>query len=95
MWRNVARLLLIAVIVAAAYHLFRDLLQLVSMDSSLTDVLHRRHQWCGAYCDSVTLPLDILGITVPLVALLQNKLRIGFAIVSVIVLISLLFMLLP
>lgn len=71
------------VLLLSVYHLIRDVLQALSMDSAFTDIGHRSHQWCGAYCDEVTIPFDVLGIVVPVIVLRRGHVgRLGWLLVA-------------
>jgi hypothetical protein len=62
------------ILVFSTYHLIRDLLQTFNLDSAFTDIGHRSHQWCGQYCDVVTIPFDVVGILVAATVLKKNRL---------------------
>ncbi len=71
------------VLAVSAYHLIRDLLQTFSLDSAFTDIAHRPHEWCGGYCDVVTIPFDILGIVIAAVVLKRGRVGIqGIALLA-------------
>lgn len=67
------KLLFIGVLLFSVYHFARDLLQTSNLDSAFTDIGHRAHQWCGGYCDVVTIPFDIFGIVIPAIVLKRNR----------------------
>lgn len=72
-----------AILLFSTYHLIRDLLQTLNLDSSFTDIGHRSHQWCGAYCDVVTIPFDILGIVISATILKRGKIgKLGVALIA-------------
>lgn len=61
------------VLAVSTYHLIRDLLQTFNLDSTFTDIAHRPHEWCGGYCDVVTIPFDLLGILIAAIVLKRNR----------------------
>jgi len=67
------KILFIIILVTSSYHMVRDLLQTFNFDSFFTDIAHRPHQWCGQYCDVVTIPFDIVGIIISAIVLKRNK----------------------
>lgn len=67
------RILFIIILVTSTYHFIRDLLQTFDLDSAFTNIAHRPHQWCGAYCDIVTLPFDVAGIVISAIVLKRNR----------------------
>lgn len=66
----------VVILVASIYHFVRDLLQTVDLDSALTDIAHRPHQWCGKFCDVVTIPFDIISIVAAAIVLKRNRIGI-------------------
>jgi hypothetical protein len=65
----------IIILIASIYHFIRDLLQTLDLDSVFTDIAHRPHEWCGQYCDVVTIPFDVISIAVS--AFILNRNRVG------------------
>lgn len=51
------------ILIGATYHLIRDVMQIAGIENAFTEVWHWNHEWCGRYCDYVTLPLDLFVIT--------------------------------
>ncbi|HEX8762961.1 MAG TPA: hypothetical protein VF733_04370 [Candidatus Saccharimonadales bacterium] len=85
----------IIILVTSAYHLIRDLLQTFDMDSAFTNIAHRPHEWCGQYCDVVTIPFDVITIAVSAYILKRNKVgKMGIALLATLPL-WLIFSLLP
>ena len=68
-WKTV----FIIILIASTYHFVRDLLQTFDLDSAFTNIAHRPHQWCGQYCDVVTIPFDIISIVVSGYILKRNR----------------------
>lgn len=78
-WKTV----FIVILVASTYHLIRDLLQIFDMDSAFTDIAHRPHEWCGQYCDVVTIPFDVITITISAYILKRNRVgKLGIALLA-------------
>ena len=94
-FRNVLRYVFVIVLIASIYHLVRDILQTIDMDSSFTDVLHRQHLWCGAYCDYVTYPFDIMGIALSVYALRTGHYKIPAALLTAAGIVTVIFNSLP
>ena len=61
------------VLLGAIYHLFRDILQIAGFENIFTQVGHWNHEWCGAYCDYVTLPIDLFLIIASAVIIRRRK----------------------
>jgi hypothetical protein len=77
------KVIFIIILVAATYHLVRDLLQTFNLDSASTDIAHRPHEWCGQYCDVVTIPFDVITIAVSAYILKRNKVgRLGIVLLA-------------
>lgn len=73
----------IIILIASTYHFIRDLLQTFDLDSVFTDIAHRPHQWCGQYCDVVTIPFDVITIAVSAYTLKRNKVgKLGIALLA-------------
>lgn len=86
---------LIIILVVSTYHFVRDILQTFDLDSAFTDIAHRPHQWCGQYCDVVTIPFDIISIVASAHILKRNRVgKLGIALLASLPL-WLLFSLLP
>jgi len=68
-WKTV----FIIILIASSYHFIRDLLQTFDLDNAFTDIAHRPHEWCGTYCDVVTIPFDIISIAVSAYILKRNR----------------------
>lgn len=65
--------LFVFILLLSLYHLIRDILQTLDIHNAFTNILHRPlHLWCGAYCDYVTYPLDVIGIVGSFVVLKRN-----------------------
>jgi hypothetical protein len=62
-----------AVLLFSIYHLVRDLLQAFNLDSVFTNIGHRSHQWCGSYCDVLTIPFDVLGVIISAIVLKRGR----------------------
>lgn len=84
-----------AVLLFSIYHLARDLLQTFNLDSAFTDIGHRSHQWCGSYCDIITLPFDIAGIAISAIVLKRNRIGLLGSLLLVMIPIFIGFTLLP
>jgi hypothetical protein len=69
------RAIFIIILVVASYHFIRDLLQTFDLDSAFTNIAHRPHEWCGQYCDVVTIPFDV--ITIAISAYILKRSRVG------------------
>ena len=61
------------ILIFSSYHLLRDILQIIGINILFANILHREHLWCKPFCDLVTLPPDILGITGSLIVLKRNS----------------------
>jgi len=73
----------IIILVASTYHFVRDLLQTFDLDSAFTNIAHRPHEWCGQYCDVVTIPFDIISIAVSSYILKRNRVgRLGIVLLA-------------
>lgn len=67
------RIVFIIILVASAYHFIRDVLQTFDLHSFFTNVAHRPHEWCGQYCDVVTIPFDVISIVVTAIVLHRDR----------------------
>lgn len=61
------------VLMGAVYHLLRDILQIVGVNNIFTNIGHWSHQWCGTYCNYVTLPVDGLLIITSAIIISRRK----------------------
>lgn len=85
----------IVILIASTYHFIRDVLQTFDLDSAFTDIAHRPHQWCEQFCDVVTIPFDVITITISAYILKRNRVgKLGIALLASLPL-WLLFSLLP
>ena len=64
---------LILVLIGAVYHLTRDILQIAGIQNVLTELGYRSHEWCGAYCDYVTVPLELFVITASAIVIRRKR----------------------
>ena len=72
------------ILVGAGYHLIRDILQIVEYQNVFTQIGHWGHEWCGLYCNYVTLPIDLFLIVASVVVLKRKKSGIlGICVVTV------------
>ncbi len=67
------QVLLWGVFIFFAYHLVRDVLQIMGVETWLTQVGHRPHIWCASYCKEVTLLPEILTVLVTSWLLYRKK----------------------
>lgn len=71
------------VLFGSIYHLVRDILQILGVYNLFTEAGHWEHEWCGAYCDYVTLPLDIFLIATSLIVIRNKRAGIGGILIAV------------
>ncbi len=64
---------MVIILIGGLYHFLRDVLQVFDFSSTITDLFHREHKWCGSYCDYVTFPIDFLLIAFSITAIRKNK----------------------
>ncbi len=93
--KPVIRYLFVIILLFSSYHLIRDILQTFNIYNSFTNIFHRPHLWCGAYCDYVTYPLDVFGIVGSLIVLKRNKLGVVGKVILFSLLLWLLAVILP
>lgn len=74
--KKAIRTIFAIILVFSCYHLIRDVVQILELNNDLTEIFHRNHQWCGQYCNYVTLPLEIFGIIGSIIILRRNKIGI-------------------
>ncbi len=84
--KKAIRTIFAIILVFSCYHLIRDVVQILELNNDLTEIFHRTHQWCGQYCNYVTLPLEIIGLIGATIVLKRNKIGI----IGIITLLSLL-----
>lgn len=73
---NLIRIIFISILLFSIIHLVRDVLQIVQLNSSFTNIFHRQHLWCADYCNYVTLPLEIFHIIGSLMVLKEKRVGI-------------------
>ncbi len=61
------------ILIGAMYHLIRDVLQIAGVENALTEIGHRSHEWCGVYCNYVTLPIDIFVVIASIIVIKRKK----------------------
>lgn len=80
---NKATIFFRIVLIGGIYHLIRDVLQIAGIENVLTEIGSRNHEWCGTYCDYVTLPFDLFFIVTPVIIQRREKVgRLGVAVVA-------------
>lgn len=72
-WSNNVSIFIVLVFLGSIYHTVRDILQIVGVESIFTNIGHWNHNWCSAYCDYVTIPVDIFLIISSLVILKRRR----------------------
>ena len=73
---KLVRTIFFVILIFSVYHTIRDTLQVFGIHNSFTNVFHRSHVWCKAYCDFVTYPLNLIGVVGSFIILKRN--RIGW-----------------
>jgi hypothetical protein len=68
-----SKVIFIILLVIFSYHLIRDVFQIIEVNNSIVDFLHRDHQWCKPYCDYVTIPPEIFIIISSMIVFKRNE----------------------
>lgn len=70
------------ILIFSSYHLIRDIVQILGLNNDFTQIFHKNHQWCGPYCDFVTLPIEIIGIIGAAIVIRRNSIgTIGIVVI--------------
>lgn len=57
----------------AVYHTIRDVLQILGVGNFLTTAWSRDHVWCRAYCDYITIPVELFVIIASIIILRRGR----------------------
>lgn len=60
MLHRLVRPIFTLVLVFALLHFVRDVLQDLRVTTFLTTFLHPANSWCGAYCNAITYPFELV-----------------------------------
>lgn len=67
------RLFFLSLFTFSLYHLVRDLLQEYHVENTLTDFLKLSRNWCGWYCNAITIPFELLIMLGSLLVLKRGR----------------------
>lgn len=66
-------LLFWSLILFSVYHFIRDILQTLNIENVLTLVFKTNKNWCGWYCNLITIPFEIFIFTCSLIIIRRKK----------------------
>ena len=70
---NVHKTILALLIVFSVFHTVRDVSQYLSVTNSTTSIFEMERNWCGSYCDLITVPFEIFIFAGSVLVLKRDK----------------------
>ena len=82
--RNGLRLFFVLLIVFSVYHLIRDIFQNYHIENVTTSFLKMDKNWCGTYCNHITVPFELFILGGSFVVVKRNKTGLlGYLVIAV------------